>query len=737
MKFFNSITILLLVASISNSDELFAQEKIMDGTMDSSVLVNSHYISTTDRASIQAARLPLNNLENPQVTSTISGNLLSARNYYNQSAILSNATGVSQGWASVSPYYNLRGFNLRSYIRNGVDAYLSSEMDPANLDAISVIKGPSATLFGSTLVSFGGLINRITKKPIDSTFSSVSFDAGSYGYYRITTDINTALDKEHRILFRFNGAYTDQSTFQDAGFSRLAFAAPSFSYRVSSRLKIDLESEVQYRRGTSSSQIAPMNPMVNGVSINSDNAMALPLDYKKSYSNNSIYLNNPTVNIYGKIQYEISKHWISETNLVNTWSENTGNYLTMNLINGDSSLVRKVTNYPDGNFRTQQIQQNFIGDFLIGKMRNRLVVGFDYYRNSSNTSSNGLNGTGMVMSGSMAGMSTARPAFDTLSLFASNSNYSSLSPSAINQKLQGYSPTRTASLQNTYSAYISDVINPVEPLSIMLSGRVDRYINNGATNLNTGVTTGNYNQTSFSPKVGITYQIVPKCISIFGNYMNGFQNTAPVTQVDGTISVFKPQYGNQWEAGVKMNLIHQLLDATVSYYNIGISNVVRNDPNAPTYYIQDGKQNSHGVEADIQLQPMTGLYIHGGGSWNDSKYTVVDVTTLNLRPVNAGPEWLANGYTTYQFMQGTMKGLGFGFGGNYIGKNLIINSTTSGTFYTNAYVLMNSQLHYETGRYFFGVSANNLANKKYYYGGQGFITPGQLRQVILSLKLKF
>lgn len=529
MKFSYSIHLLLLGIVACNSQYLFAQEHVLEGKMDSAVYVNSIYLKPKDAASLQSARLPLKDMENPQVTSNVGGTLTLNRNFYTQSALLSNVTGISQAWASVLPYYNLRGFNVRSYIRNGANGYLSAEMDPANLEQLSVIKGPSGTLFGSSLVSFGGLINRITKKPMDSTFAEVGFAAGTYGFYRINTDINTHLDKAHKMLFRFNGAYTDQSSFQDAGFSRTIFVAPSFAYRVNDRLRIELEAEIQYRRGTSASQIAPINPMANGVNKYPDNANALPLDYKKSYSNNSIYLNNPTVNLYGKIQYNISKNWLSETNLINTWSENTGNYLLMNLIKGGSSLVRKITNYPDGSFRTQEIQQNFIGDFNVGKVRNRIVIGFDYYRNSGNTSSNGLNGTGMSMGGSMPGMGgSARPSFDTLNLYGSNNNYAALSPAAIDYKLAGLAPTRTSTLQNTYSVYVSDVINPTEALSIMLSGRIDRFLNDGATNLNTGTTSGKYNQTAFSPKLGLTYQIIPKRLAIFGNYMNGFQNTAPV-----------------------------------------------------------------------------------------------------------------------------------------------------------------------------------------------------------------
>ncbi|UOQ77577.1 hypothetical protein MUN84_02450 [Hymenobacter sp. 5516J-16] len=44
---------------------------------------------------------------------------------------------------------------------------VTSTIDAVNLEKLEVIKGPSATLYGSALTSYGGLLNRVTKKPYD------------------------------------------------------------------------------------------------------------------------------------------------------------------------------------------------------------------------------------------------------------------------------------------------------------------------------------------------------------------------------------------------------------------------------------------------------------------------------------------------------------------------------------------------------------------------------------------
>ena len=50
------------------------------------------------------------------------------------------------------------------------------------LERVEVLKGPSSALFGNA--SPGGVINRVTKKPLDQAANSVSFSTGSFNTLR-------------------------------------------------------------------------------------------------------------------------------------------------------------------------------------------------------------------------------------------------------------------------------------------------------------------------------------------------------------------------------------------------------------------------------------------------------------------------------------------------------------------------------------------------------------------------
>lgn len=682
------------------------------------ITISTRHIQAKDSSSFQAAKLPIRDYENPQVVSAVSGKLISNRNNYTQSGLLNNVAGVTPSWAGIAPNITIRGFRTRPNFRNGLNAFLAYNNENINIKQLDVIKGPAGTLFGSANVVFGGVVNSITYKPENATFANIEMAGGNNNFQRVTIDVNTPLDSSHDALFRLMGAYTYKESFQDAGLYRNIFLAPSVSYKITPRLQLELEAEFERRTSTNSALFTPANPLVNGVPTNTHSPRSLALDYKKSYTDNSLLWRTTGLNLYGRATYTISSQWKSETNFVSVYGSSDGTYQTNALIQNNTAVARKMLYYNPENMISQQIQQNFTGDFKIANWRNRLVAGLDYnhYIYLSDYTSLGKN-------------------FDTVSIANPGSGAAKLSEQYLLNSLNGSTPYRTKSEQNTYSAYISDVINPIEALSIMLSARVDHLSNLGTLDQHTGIVTGKYSQTAFSPKLGITYQLIPRTFTVFLNYMNGFQNVAPTSQTNGTVMNFKPQYGNQLEGGVKISTRDRKLNAVFSYYDIHVTNVVRSNPNDNTLYIQDGKQYSRGLEADLTAQPLTGLFLHAGSAYNNSKLTVADANTQGLRPVNSGPEWSANWYANYRFSKGTVNGLSIGFGGYYAGRDLIINSKSAGQFYTNEYTVFNSMVSYEHRRFTWALTADNLFNKKYYYGGRGFISPGTLRQCIISVKM--
>lgn len=678
-----------------------------------------------------SAKMPLGNLENPQIYTTIPKTLLTEQMVTEFSMSLKNSPGVYkiQGSRGINSdgasFYSMRGFRTEAALMDGVPAQTNGEIEPANIERVELIKGPSGTLFGGAVVSFGGLINIVTKKPVDTLGGEVNYTTGSYGLNRISADVYGPVNKDKRLLFRMNAAYQNQNTFQDAGFRKSTFIAPALEYRVNEKLNISLNAGFYQLEGTSPSVIF-LNRVRGFIAKTPEE---LNFDWKRSYTSNDLTMKNPTVNIRGQITYKLSDQWTSQTIYSSNTRKSDGFY-QYEFIRGaasDEMLERNISLQNSVNTSTD-LQQNFTGDFKVLGLRNRMVIGLDYLNQTVNNS----NSPYLV--------------FDNVSaLNPSDVNYVKISRSAVQARLAASTdaPTKNNGIVNIYSAYGSDVLNLTDRLMAMLSLRVDRFQNKGIVNQNNNTRSGYYMQTAVSPKLGLVYQVLKDRISLFGNYMNGFSNVAPVTQPQGSgaSGSFKPQQANQFEGGAKMDIFEGKLSFTASVYDIEVKNMTRTEEvnvGGKNYVVtvQNGTQKSKGVEFELIANPLEGLNVIAGYSYNDSKLVKGTAALEGRRPASAGPATLINSWISYAIPHGDLKGLGLGTGINYIGKHLTANSAVTGVFTLPSYIMATATVFYDKPQYRLGVKVDNLANELY-FTGQGVLSPQMPRTIAANVTFKF
>ncbi|MGE7774298.1 TonB-dependent siderophore receptor [Chitinophaga sp. NPDC101104] len=674
------------------------------------------------RESDHIARLPIKNLENPQVYNTFGQEVLKEQVVVSFDDAMRNAPGVNKMWSSTgrpndgASYFSMRGFAVQPSMINGIAGLTNGSIDPANVEHIETIKGPSGTLFGSSLVSFGGLINIVTKKPYDHFGGELSYTGGGFGLTRITADVNAPLNADKSALLRVNAAYHNENSFQDAGFRKSFFVAPSFSYQVNDRLSFNVNAEFYNGEGTN-----PLMVFLNrSRQLKARTPKELGMDFDRSYTSNDVTNRTPTMNLYGQMNYKLSDKWTSQTNLSRSNRKSDGYYQYVMFLDAPyNPLPAGQTAQPQDSFMTRYaytqnsstvvtgIQQNFIGDFKLGSMRNRLVFGLDFL--GMETTNN----------------NSPYAVFDVVSAVnPADPRYGQLNRPAIDAKLAGLTAgmTRNRLTNYTYSAYVSDVLNVTDKLLAMASVRVDYFENKGTEDFVKGTKTGNFNQTSISPKFGLVYQVVKDRVALFANYMNGFKNVAPATmplpELNGN---FKPQHANQYEGGVKVDLLKNRLNASLSYYDIEVNNMnmqgsIVKEGVTYNYTYQGGTQRSKGVEFDLNASPVEGLNIIAGYAYNNSKMVKADKFTLGRRPVSAGPEHFANLWATYTVLSGKLNGFGVGAGGNYAGDNVITNDSRTGTFTLPAYTVFNASVFYNVKAFRLALKMDNIANKEYFTG---------------------
>lgn len=651
------------------------------------------------KESEDVSKMQLKNMENPQVYSVVSKELMKEQVITDYNSAFKNVPGA--GIAEVRNQGRTtnisRGFATPQLVRNGVGSFTYTTIDPANLERIEVIKGPAATLFGSTISSFGGLFNRVTKKPFDTFKGEISYSGASYDLNRLTADVNTPLNEEKTALLRINTALHSERSFQDAGFYKNYLIAPSFSYAVNDRLSLSLDVEMSGSKATSPTRLVIAPTLVN---LKARSITDLQMPYKISFANNTVSYTSQQYNIFAQAKYKISEQWKSQTIVSRTRSSSEGYTVALNLLT-DSTLRQAVTNQ-DSPFYGTDIQQNFNGDFKIGSLRNRVVLGVDFYslratRNDATVNMPALNFKKPGAAYNNFNLTKVAPLFTT----ATYSN-------------------QVSNDETTYSAYASDVLNVTDKLLIMAGVRVDRYFNGGTYDVATDITKGKYNQTAFSPRFGAVYQIVKDKVSVFGNYMNGFSNNGG-SDFEG--NTFKPSYANQFEGGAKFDL--DKISATFSYYDIKVTNTLYDDVAHANFSLQDGTQLSKGFEAEVIANPVPGLNIVAGYTYNDSKYTKANASVEGLRPATAGAPKMANLWISYRLINGPAQGLGFGFGGIY-GSSYNQVNTVAFKFSIPSYTVLDAAVFYDKPKYRIGLKVDNLTNEQYWSFRYAAQTPAKI-----------
>lgn len=683
------------------------------------------------------AKIPLKNLENPQVYNTVSLETMKQQGITNYDDAFRNVPGISRTWESTgragdgASYFALRGFDAQPSLINGLPGLTSGNLDLANVEEIQVIKGPSATLFGGSFYSYGGMINTITKKPYFDFGGEASYNIGSFGLNRIAIDVNTPLSKTERIAFRLNTAYHTENSFQDAGFKKSFFIAPSLTYEVNDKLTFQVMTEILQEERA----VAPVffhsdriNPLLY------KDVASLNLNNDLSFMSNDLTIKNPRFNLQAQMLYKLSPQWTSQTVISRGTAKSDGYYTYIWDDNYGDNYFDQYFHKEQQSATTTDFQQNFNGDFKIGNLRNRLLIGIDFFHRNIVDNGSGWAPVRQVTPQQAEVEYVDQATGDTIPPVY-------LSQALVDNVLAGTGSNTSNISNSSYSAYISEVLNISPNLIAMASVRADYFVSKGERSTKED----DFNQFALSPKFGLVYQPVLDKVSLFANYMNAFINVAPQSTYDADgnflgVKSFKPEHANQWEVGVKTNLFNDKLNVTVSYYDIRVADRVYPDPANQNNSIQGGEVSSKGFEIDLNAHPLPGLSLIAGYSHNRTE--IVTGATNDFynepgrRPGGQGPQDQANLWANYKFTTGALKNFGLGFGGNYAGEYVVIDNSATGVFTLPSYVLLNASAFYNAGKYRVTFNLNNITNKEYYIGYWS-INPQRPRNFTLSFAYRF
>ena len=188
----------------------------------------------------------------PIAIQTVPEQVIVDQNAVNIQSALENVSGVRSYNNNIEGYvFNIRGFNSFNVLRDGllIGVAIPQSYDTANLQSVDVLKGPASFLFGRA--DPGGVINLVTKKPLDTPYYSIEQQMGSFNMLRSVWDLTGPVDipdlDKGAVSYRFSGAYQDGGQWVDFTDTRNLLLAPSITWKIDPSTKLTVEA--QYNRG--------------------------------------------------------------------------------------------------------------------------------------------------------------------------------------------------------------------------------------------------------------------------------------------------------------------------------------------------------------------------------------------------------------------------------------------------------------------------------------------------------
>ena len=233
-----------------------------------------------------------------------------------------------------------------------------------NVEQVEVLKGPASVLTGA--LEPGGIINYVTKQPLDEPFYELGLEVGNFGRYEPSIDLSGPLTTDGNVLYRFIASYERRNSFQDFANSEETLIAPSLAFNIGERT--DLNLFYQYSRDFG----APNQP---SVPLLSDGSLS-PQDLYPSYPNFQ------EVDLYTQqagyaLTHEFSENWKVRNNFTFSYQRNELETIIASSLTDDRFLNLATF---DGEINEYDYVANvdLLGEVVTGSISHRLLAGFDF-----------------------------------------------------------------------------------------------------------------------------------------------------------------------------------------------------------------------------------------------------------------------------------------------------------------------------------------------------------------------
>ena len=661
---------------------------------------------------------------------------------------------VVRNMSGVNPYsfyndFSIRGFratgnrnsgNLVNGMRTQTSLWRQSSL--ANIERVEVIKGPASALFGNAAP--GGVINRVTKKPLDVARQSVTLTAGSFGTTRAYTDLTGPLNDKKTLLYRLNLGYENTDGFRELQGLTSYIVAPSFTYRASEQTQLNIDMTYVNHQGK----------LDRGVAVFGDGSLfSRPISATQSAAND--YLRENSVNLSFALSHRLAQGLLfNSTYLFSSYDEDLLEHSQDNAFvkkadgKDNPSLVLMRVTQRQRHFRNNNFNNYLTWDVTTGAMKHKLLVGYDHFNTQLAPGSSYIEAGGYLLrNGGTAKTFNVKKSSDYL--LDENKNPRTnvpafdLNSSAGNryQDISKYiyeSKDVKPSDQYTNGVYLQEQLT-WHKLQVLLGARMEWFTD---VTQNKNGSESKTHQHAFTPRVGLVYSVVPST-NVYATWIRGFEPQSVAVQSNpGSGGPFDPVESELWEIGAKGEYLNKRLSVTTALFSLRQKNTLYNAgvSGQPDLMVPIGEELSRGVEFDVSGRILPYWSIMANYAFNVAEISKAPEGTKDLNLQRPGtPRHSANLWTKFIVPAGMLRNLGIGVGLNGVSERKGQVGRRENVVAYPGYALLNLALYYKVQEVQIQVNLNNALNKQYYISGYDRLRsfPGAPRNINLTINYRF
>jgi len=653
-------------------------------------------------------------LEIPQNVQIISGQTLKDQQITSMSdGVIRNVSGAVrlEHWGDLYTNITMRGSQIQAF-RNGFNVVSSFwgplTEDMSFVDHIEFVKGPAGFMLSSGDPS--GLYNVVTKKPTGVTKGEVSVIGGSYDFYRVSVDLDGKLDKEGKLLYRFNGSAQNKGSHRQFERNNRYVIAPVLSYQIDDKTKITAEYNFQFANMTEVGSYYVFGPAAGGYAT-------LPVGFTMTQPG------LPDTNIQDHSGYLMFEHKFDENWKLSAQTSYfkyiQQGYSSWPGVVGPGPVDRDFDDVPEGTIGNGDVIRNVgIWDAESNMYLGQVFVNGKF--NTGNVTHKVLGGIDLGSKDYMADWGQSHD-LDTVDnpFNVYNPNYGT--PSNGFPQFDHTTPLKQRAaaagglMNSEYAAgYVQDEIGFFEnKLRLTLAGRytwISQASWGGAPISDSHIT----------PRVGISVSI-DENTSVYGLYDQAFTPQSGIIKNGDKV---KPLTGNNTEVGIKRDWFDGSWSTTLSAYSILKKNELTSDPaNTPgqQFSVVLGEKRAQGIEFDVRGKIFDGLNLIANYAFTESIVNEVDPAVSTATGIKKGDivpgyaKHTANAWLNYTLQNGKLKGLGASIGGTFLDGRQT-DTWSVGLEKLPSYFKLDGGLSYETGKIKVTANVFNILDKYLYSG---------------------